>query len=92
LRVKFRRQYSVGPFVLDFYSTNLKLAIEIDGESHFVKGGPERDAEREQWIRQYGITFLRFTNEDVRNNLDSVISKIASIVKKLDKQNESYLV
>jgi very-short-patch-repair endonuclease len=84
--VKFRRQYSIGPFVVDFYVTELKLAIELDGESHFVEGGPERDVERKQWIRQYGINFLRFTNDDIRKNLDVVINKISEAVVKFGRK------
>ncbi|MGD1045616.1 MAG: endonuclease domain-containing protein [Bacteroidota bacterium] len=74
--LKFRRQYSVGRFVVDFYCTELKLAIEVDGDSHFKPGAEWRDAERETFIKQYGIKFLRFTNSDVRENLYGVLTQI----------------
>lgn len=83
LGYRFRRQYGIESFVLDFYCTNIKLAIEIDGESHFREGAQERDKERQQIIEGYGIRFLRFTNEDVRRNLEGVLSSIEETVRTL---------
>lgn len=73
---KFRRQYSVREFVIDFYCPELKLAIEVDGDSHFIEGAEERDRERQRIIESYGITFLRFTNTEVYESLDGVMEKI----------------
>jgi very-short-patch-repair endonuclease len=81
--LKFRRQYSVGRFVVDFYCTEFKLAIEVDGDSHFKPNAEKRDAERETFIKQYGIKFLRFTNSDVRENLYGVLTQICETVKEL---------
>jgi len=81
--IKFRRQYSVGNYVVDFYCPELKLAIEVDGDSHFQPGAEERDAERENFIKQYGIKFLRFTNSDVRKNLYGVLTQIWNTVKSM---------
>jgi very-short-patch-repair endonuclease len=78
---RFRRQYSVGPFVVDFYCAERKLAIEIDGDSHYKPGAEERDKKRQNWIEQYGIRFLRFTNDDVRKNLYGVLEAIEEAVK-----------
>jgi very-short-patch-repair endonuclease len=78
---KFRRQYSVGPFVLDFYCPEKKLAIEVDGSSHFGEGAEVYDGERQSYIEQFGIRFLRFTNSDVRNNLYEVLGKILEKLK-----------
>ncbi|MBV6623096.1 MAG: DUF559 domain-containing protein [Rivularia sp. (in: Bacteria)] len=80
---KFRRQYSVYKFVIDFYSPILKLAIEIDGESHFQEGAAEYDRERQNYIESLGITFVRFTNNDVYENLDGVLESIALKVREL---------
>ena len=80
---KFRRQYSVDKYVIDFYSPILKLAIEIDGESHFQDGVAEYDRKRQSYIEYLGITFLRFTNNDVYDNLDAVLESIAMKVKEL---------
>ncbi len=74
--LKFRRQQSVGAFVLDFYCHSLKLAIEIDGDSHFQDGAQEYDLFRQRIIEQLGISFLRFTNTEVYENLEEVLRKI----------------
>jgi len=73
---KFRRQYSIGPYIVDFYSPHLRLAIEIDGESHFVDGALQRDQVRQAFIESAGVTVLRFTNQDIYDRLEGVIDKI----------------
>ncbi len=73
---KFRRQYSIGTYIVDFYCPQLKLAIEIDGESHFIDGADTYDRNRQTIIESFGISFLRFTNRDVYERLEGVIDKI----------------
>ncbi len=80
---KFRRQYSVDKFVLDFYSSEVKLAIEIDGESHFKDGAAEYDRARQEFVESAGIRFIRFTNDDVYLNLSGVLESIAEKVREL---------
>ena len=80
---KFRRQYSIDHFVVDFYSSELKLAIELDGDSHFQQGAAKRDLERQKFIEDHKITFLRFTNKEVYRNLDGVCYKIRETVLNL---------
>lgn len=70
-------------FVIDFYSPILKLAIEIDGESHFHEGAAEYDRERQSYIESLGIQFIRFRNNDVYENLDGVLESIALKVREL---------
>ena len=74
LGFKFRRQYSVGPYVIDFYCPVLSLAVEIDGDSHFQQDS--NDKNRQDYIERFGIRFLRFTNEEVYKNLDGVLEAI----------------
>lgn len=81
--VKFRSQYSVGWFVVDFYCTELKLAIEIDGDSHFQDGAQEYDQERQAFIESVGIRFLRFTNNEVYGNLEGVLERIIQKIGEL---------
>lgn len=81
LGYKFRRQYSVGYFVIDFYCPKLKLALEVDGDSHFTKEAREYDKRREKYIKSFGIRFLRVTNLDVYRNMEGVIDKIIEIIK-----------
>ena len=81
---RFLRQFSVDHFVLDFYCPKLKLAIEIDGESHFVDEETLKyDKDREEYIKNFGIEFLRFRNEQVYQNLDAVFSVIEKRVSEL---------
>lgn len=77
LGYKFRRQHSVGPFVLDFYCPELKLAIEVDGISHDTPEAMEYDRRRQAIIEQYGIRFLRLRDELVKKNTDKALEKIA---------------
>lgn len=73
--LKFRRQHSVGPYILDFYCPELKLAIELDGESHAMR--EEYDERRTDYLfRMAGITVLRFENRVVFENLEQIIAEI----------------
>ncbi|MEM1279061.1 MAG: endonuclease domain-containing protein [Cyanobacteria bacterium P01_H01_bin.152] len=80
---KFRRQYSVDAFVLDFYCPELRLAIEIDGDSHISEEAVAYDLARQRTIEALGIQFLRFTNREVYGQLDTVIEQIAQTVRDL---------
>ena len=79
--LKFRRQYGIGPYVVDFYCVKCRLAIEIDGDSHFEKGAREYDKKRQKFIERFNIKFLRFTNSDIYENLDGVTEMISNEVK-----------
>ncbi len=76
LGCKFRRQYSIGAFVMDFYSPEIKLGIELDGDSHFQEGAREYDRERQVFIESFGIKIVRFLNLDIYENLDGVLEAI----------------
>jgi very-short-patch-repair endonuclease len=76
---RFRRQYSIGGFVIDFYCPSLKLAIEIDGSIHDSQ--VKYDAFRQAGIETLGIQFLRFTNDEIDNELGEVIKKIHKEIK-----------
>ncbi|MGD1046113.1 MAG: endonuclease domain-containing protein [Bacteroidota bacterium] len=80
---KFRRQYGVDQYVLDFYCPRLKLAIEVDGDSHFVLGSEEQDKVRQEYIESFGIHFLRFSNEDVCKNIVGVCRVIFDKVEEI---------
>ena len=76
LGYKFRRQYSVGPYVVDFYCPEFRLAIEVDGDSHFQNGAQARDNDREAFIKSFGIDVLRFRNVEVFEQLNDVLEAI----------------
>ena len=80
---KFRRQYSVDYYVLDFYCPEVKLAIELDGESHGSNEAIASDRARQATIAALGIRFLRFTNQEVYAHSDAVIERIAETVREL---------
>lgn len=73
---KFRRQYSVDKYVLDFYCPEAKLGIEVDGPSHFSDTARDFDKKRQGTIESFGIELIRFTNNDIFENLDAVLTKI----------------
>ena len=70
---KFRRQFSVGAYVLDFYCPECKLAIELDGTSHDNENTQEYDDERTKFLNALGVKVIRFRNIDVKENLDGVL-------------------
>jgi len=78
---RFRRQYSVNEYVLDFYCSELKVGIEIDRENHERIELKEYDSEREEVIKLFGISILRFTNKEVIDHIDNVLEKIRDTVK-----------
>jgi len=83
LGVKFRRQYSVDSYIIDFYSPVNKLAIELDGNIHLSKEVKENDEIRQQYLERFGITFLRITNEMVLNDVNEVLRLIEKELKRL---------
>lgn len=86
---KFRRQYSVGRFVIDFYCPEIKLAIEVDGESHYTDDEIKQyDQDRQAFIESFGIRFVRFTNTEIYNNLDGVLQKLVMILSDPSLQRE----
>ena len=74
LGYQFRRQRPIKNYIIDFYCKELRLAIEIDGSSHDYK--VEYDQKRQEKLEQLGITFLRFSEEDTKENPDYVVMEI----------------
>ena len=83
---RFLRQYGVDQYVLDFYCPQLKLAIEIDGDSHFMPCAQEQDKARQEHIEAFGIRFLRFTNDDIYKNIDGVSQVVHTFVDEMRKR------
>lgn len=73
---KFLRQYGVSSYILDFYCPKVRLAIELDGGQHNEPEGLERDKKRTGLLASQNITVLRFWNNDVLVNTDSVLEFI----------------
>jgi very-short-patch-repair endonuclease len=72
--LKFRRQHAVDRYIVDFYCHEMRLVIEVDGPTHDAT--VEEDAIRQQVIENQGITFLRFKNNEVFEDLPSVLERI----------------
>jgi very-short-patch-repair endonuclease len=70
----FRRQHPIDRFIADFYCHNAKLVIEVDGEIH--ENQKEYDIGRTEELNDLGLQVIRFTNEEVLNNIELVIKKI----------------
>lgn len=73
---KFRRQFSVHNYILDFYCFEEKLTIELDGKYHYTYQGVLADRERDECLKQQGIKVLRFENKRVFEELAMVLKEI----------------
>jgi very-short-patch-repair endonuclease len=78
--VKFRRQFSVGRYILDFYSPEHKLAIEANGGQHYQDRGRKRDDLRAKELSELGVQILRFSDGDILNNLEGVCCVIKEAI------------
>ena len=73
---RFRRQVTVGNYILDFYCAAAKLAIELDGSQHYEPAKQISDERRTAYLNSIGVHVLRFSNSDVLNNLRGVCQQI----------------
>lgn len=70
---KCRRQYIIGQYIVDFFFRQSLVIVEIDGEYHFTEEQHREDVIRQKWLEQMGYKVIRFTNEEVLHNVESVI-------------------
>ena len=73
---KFRRQHSVGNYIVDFYCPEERIAIELDGNVHFNPVNEQYDRQRDENIESLGIKVVRFSNSDVFERIDNVLNEI----------------
>jgi very-short-patch-repair endonuclease len=78
---KFRRQRPFGPYIVDFYCAELKLVIEIDGETHYKDESIIYDKTRTSYLESLGLNVLRFTNTEVLSQIDDVKQKLSILFK-----------
>jgi very-short-patch-repair endonuclease len=71
---KFRRQYPIGPFIVDFICFEARLIVEVDGDTHELT--TEYDMRRDAWLRAQGFRVFRVRNEDIKTNLYGVVETI----------------
>ena len=74
--LKFFRQYSIGPYILDFYCPEKRIAVELDGSQHSEEENREYDAERTEYLRAQDIEVIRFWNHEVLSDIEGILFKI----------------
>jgi len=72
--IHFRRQEIIEPYIFDFYCHQTALVIEVDGDIHLQQ--QEHDQQREQNLRSHGLRVMRFSNAEVKQNIDGVLDEI----------------
>jgi very-short-patch-repair endonuclease len=79
----FRRQHPIGPYVLDFYCAEARLAVEIDGMIHDLGDRPQRDASRDAWLKARGLTVMRIAASDAMSNADEAADAIVRMATEM---------
>ena len=79
--LKFRRQHPFEEFILDFYCQEKAFVIEIDGGYHFTEDQIEYDQNRTGFLEEQGLNVIRFTNAEVEENLEQVLTRIRELTK-----------
>ncbi len=78
---RFTRQKVLGKYIADFYSASAKLVIELDGSQHYSEEGMAYDAERTEYLENYGLTVFRIDNSEIYSNFNGVCEGIDNAVK-----------
>jgi very-short-patch-repair endonuclease len=87
---KFRRQFSIGRYIVDFYCPECRLAIELDGQGHFAVNADLYEVERTKYLDSCGIRVLRFENNVVFNNLEAVLDAIKAAIADISAGPEGF--
>ena len=82
LGVKFRRQHPIYSSVADFYCHSRRLIVEVDGPIHDSSENKFNDAIRTSGFKEFKITVLRFSNDEIFNNLEAVVQAIKQVLNK----------
>ncbi len=88
LGYKFKRQYSVDHFVVDFYCPELKLAVEVDGASHNDPERQNNDISRQKYLEAFNIKFVRIKDEDLLGNPNKAFNILEDAIKFLEKAKQ----
>jgi len=89
LGLKFRRQYSIGSFIVDFYCPEIKLIIEIDGATHSSEKEIIYDKERQKYLESLGLKIKRYTNTEIKENLSDLMYDLEELCSSLLKRPTS---
>ena len=74
--LQVHRQRVFEPYIVDFYISEKKLVIELDGTQHFLEEGQQYDRKRDEFLKSKGLTILRFSNRDVNQQFRNVCQAI----------------
>lgn len=81
----FRRQHPISKYIVDFYCHTIQLVIELDGEIHQKRDQKERDKRREEDLSKLGLHILRFSNQEVLDELPSILTRILNEIEHLKR-------
>lgn len=90
--VRIRRQHPVWKYIADFYCHELKLVIEIDGGVHLIKENKEYDIGREIALNEFGIEIIRFTNDQVINEIEHVLKVISHKITEIKMMKSENII
>ena len=85
---RYRRQYVIGNYIVDFYCHQAKLVVELDGSQHFTPEEMEYDHKRTAWLEAQGLKVVRFSNLDVMRRFQDVCDTIYQIMEARIAQKE----
>lgn len=80
-KTKFKRQYPIGKYIVDFVSIKNMLVLELDGGGHTIEQHKKYDKERDEYLKSRGFKVLRFWNNEIDKNIDGVIEKIMEYLR-----------
>ena len=80
--LKFKRQYPIGKYIVDFVVIEKMLVIELDGGGHNTNKQQNYDEERTQYLTSRGFKILRFWNDEIDKNIEGVFEKISNVLQK----------
>ena len=87
LPVTFNRQKVIGPYIVDFYCATAKLVIELDGWQHWTEEVENKDRERDAYLKNLGITVIRYSNTEIKKEFNAVCNDILMKLKEaMDKK------
>jgi len=81
---QFLRQKPIGEYIVDFFCSQLKLVIEIDGDSH-NEGNYKYDLKRQKWLESIGLTILRFDDIDVKKDMKNVLMSVEGWINEYER-------
>lgn len=87
MKYTFNRQKPLDRYIVDFYCNPLRLVIEIDGSYHFEEEQKVKDSERQKLLEKMGLYFLRFSEQQVRKDMDIVLKEIGNYITEFEQRH-----